>query len=82
MGDTMLTKSRNFINQAFSDNGHNIVCTYDKNTFNLSFKSAFPMYIISSKPYPTTCSALIGVNKNSYNEFIFPVNLKLVYSVL
>ena len=65
---------RNFINQALSDNGHYIVCSYDKNTFELSFKSAFPMYIINSKPYPTTCSALIGVNKNSENGFIFPVN--------
>lgn len=65
---------RTFINQAFSDNGHNIVCSYDKNTFKLSFKSAFPMYIINTKPYPTTCSALIGVNKNGDNEFNFPVN--------
>ena len=32
------------------------------------------MYIRNSRPYPTTCSALIGVNKNSDNEFNFPVN--------
>ena len=51
-----------FINQAFRDNGHNIVCSYDKNTFRLSFKPAFPMYIINSTTYPATCSALIGFN--------------------
>ena len=62
---------RNFINQAFSDNGHNIDCPYDKNTLKLSFKLAFPMYIINSKAYPTTCSALIGVNKNGVSNQVF-----------
>ena len=32
------------------------------------------MYIINSELYPTTCSALIAVNKYSDNEFIFTVN--------
>ena len=32
------------------------------------------MHIINYKLHPTTCSAFIGVNKNSENEFIFPVN--------
>ena len=65
---------KSFINQAFIGNGHNIDCIYDKDYFRCSILSGFPMYIINTKPYPTTFSALIGVNKNSDNEFKFPVN--------
>ena len=50
-----------------------ITCIYNDKKFKLEFISTNRIYIINETNYPTTCGNVIGVGKDTANQFIFPV---------
>lgn len=62
-----------YLNADFVANGHDITCIYDHSQFRYTFISTHLFNIVNFQPEATTCSNLIGVAKNSKNEYIFPL---------
>lgn len=63
-----------YLNSYFVENGRDITCIYDHSKFKYTFISTRAFNILNIDPqFPTTCSHLIGVAKNSNNEYVFPI---------
>ena len=64
---------RDYINSQFVSRGIPVTCLYSTTSFKFTFISSYDFNIKNTDAYPTTCGALIGVGKNSNNEYILPL---------
>ena len=65
---------RDYINGQTVAPANSIQCVYDEKNFKFSFVSTFRFRVFNNDLRPTTCGALIGVGKNSNNEYEYPIN--------
>tara|TARA_R110001632_G_scaffold53313_3_gene131489 strand:+ start:2306 stop:3085 length:780 start_codon:yes stop_codon:yes gene_type:complete len=65
---------RDYINGQTVAPANSIQCLYDEKNFKFSFVSTFRFRVFNNDLRPTTCGALIGVGKNSNNEYEYPIN--------
>ena len=65
---------RDYINGQTVAPANSIQCVYDEKNFKFSFVSTFRFRVFNNDLRPTTCAALIGVGKNSNNEYEYPIN--------
>lgn len=70
---------RDYLNSQFVARGIPVNCIYDKQTFRYRFVSQYDFHIRNTEAHPTTCGALIGVAKNSNNQYIYPINATVPY---
>jgi hypothetical protein len=64
---------RDYLNTQFVAQSIPVTCIYNVQTFRYQFVSSYDFNIKNTDAYPTTCSSIIGVSKNSDNEYIFPI---------
>jgi len=70
---------RDYLNSQFVARSIPVNCIYDAQSFRYKFVSAYDFHIRNTDNHPTTCGHLIGVAKDTTNEYIYPINATVPY---
>ena len=70
---------RDYLNSEFGVRGVPVNCIYDTQSFRYKFVSEYTFNIKNTTAHPTTCGHLIGVAKNSANQYIYPITATIPY---
>ena len=73
---------RDYLNLQLTNLALPIACTYSPMTFQYTFLSTASFSIVNNSVNPTTCSHLIGVDKDDTNQFVFPIDATTPYYTL